>query len=272
MLKKIGIGIIAFLLVLVIVIAVGKNIIAKTAVTTGVKVVTGLNMKMDSMNIGIVKTLLSIKGLVLYNPTDFEDKIMMDLPEIYVDYDLGAFLKKKVHLNEVRLDLKEFVVVKNKQGVLNLDSLTAVQTAKKTEPVKKEEEKAKPAKKPQIQIDLLKLKIGKVIYKDYSNSDKPSVQEFNINIDEEYENITDPAAVVRIIVAKALANTTLSSLTNFKLGPLTDSLQGVVKDAGKLVGDIAGDTLNLGKNVGGTATDTVKNTANKLKKLLPFGK
>ncbi|MBU1086794.1 MAG: AsmA family protein [Candidatus Omnitrophica bacterium] len=268
MLKKIVIGIVGFLLVLVIVFVVGRNMIVKAAVTTGVKVVTGLNMQVESMNIGLMNTLLGINGLVLYNPADFEDKVMMDLPEIYVDYDLGALLKKKVRLSEVRLNLKEFIIVKNKKGVLNLDSLTAVQTAKKTEPVKKDQPKAAPAEKLQIQIDLMKLKIGKVIYKDYSKAGAPSIQEFNVNIDEQYENITDPEAVVRIIVVKALTDKTLSRLTNFKLGSLTDSLQGTVKDAGKLVGDIAGDALN----VGGTTTDAVKNTTKKLKSLLPFGK
>ncbi|MFH1063275.1 MAG: hypothetical protein V1747_10400 [Candidatus Omnitrophota bacterium] len=261
MFKKVGIGFLVLLLVLIIVIAVGKNMIAKAAVTTGVKVVTGLNMQMESMNIGVVNTLLGIKGLVLYNPPNFEDKVMMDLPEIYVDYDLGAFLKHKVHLIEVRLDLKEFMVVKNKAGVLNLDSLTAVQTAKKTETAQKAAPKTKPAEKPQIQIDLMKLKIGKVIYKDYSKGAEPSIKEFDVNIDEKYENITDPETVVRIIVVKALADKTLSSLTNFKLGPLSDSLQGTVKG-------IAGDALNLGKGTG----DAVKSTKEKLKNLLPFGK
>jgi uncharacterized protein involved in outer membrane biogenesis len=257
MFKKIMIGFLVFLLVLIIVIGVGKNMIAKVAVTKGVKAVTGLDMKIDTMNIGLVHTLLGIKGLVLYNSSAFEDKVMMDLPEIYVDYDLSDLLKKKVHLSEVRLDLKEFMVVRNKAGVLNLDSLTAVQTAKKTEPAKKSEAKPTKAEKPQIQIDLMKLKIGKVIYKDYSKGKEPSIKEFDVNIDEEYKNITDPEAVVRIIVVKALANTTLSSLTNFKLGPLTDSLEG-----------IAGDALNLGKGTG----DAVKNTTEKLKNLLPFGK
>jgi AsmA family len=251
MFKKIGIGFLAVLLVLIIVIAVGRNMIVKVAVTAGVKAVTGLDMKIDSMNIGIAHTFLGIKGLVLYNPPAFEDKVMMDLPEIYVAYDLGDLLKKKVHLSEVRLDLKEFMVVKNKAGVLNLDSLTAVQTAKKTEPAKTTETKAAKTEKPQIQIDLLKLKIGKVVYKDYSKGKEPSIKEFDVNIDEEYKNITDPEAVVRIIVVKALANTTLSSLTNFKLGPLTDSLEGTVK---------------------GVAGDAVKNTTEKLKNLLPFGK
>lgn len=258
MFKKIGMGFLILLLVLIVIVVVGKNIIVRAAVTKGVKVVTGLNMRIDSVNIGIANTLLGIKGLVLYNPPSFEDKVMMDLPEIYVDYDLGAFFKKNVHLSELRLNLKEFVVIKNKQGILNIDSLTAVQTGKKTETVKTQEPKAQPAEKIQIQIDLMKLKIGKVIYKDYSNGGKPLIRTLNLNIDEEYENITDPEAVVRIIVVKVLTNQALAGLTDFKFGSLSEGLPATLKDASKLMGDGAGEA--------------VKNTAEKLKNLLPFGK
>jgi uncharacterized protein involved in outer membrane biogenesis len=255
MFKKIGIGFLILLLVLIIIIAVGKNIIVKAAVTKGVKIVTGLNMQIDSVNIGIANTLLGIKGLVLYNPDSFEDRVMMDLPEIYVDYDFGALVKKNIHLSELRLNLNEFVVIKNKQGVLNIDSLTAVQTGKKTEPVKTQEPEAQPAEKLQIKIDLMKLKIGKVIYKDYSKGNEPFIRTLNLNIDEEYENITDPEAVVRIIVVKVLTNQALTGLTNFKFGSLSDNLPASVN----MLGD-------------GAEGNVVKNTAEKLKNLLPFGK
>ena len=264
MIKKIGIGIIVFLLVLVLIIAVGKNMIAKTAVTTGVKVATGLKMNMDKLDIGIIKTLLSIEGLVLYNPSDFEEKVMVDLPEIYVDYDLGAFFKKKVHLREVRLNLKEFIVVRNKQGVLNLDSLTAVQASKKDEAVKKDEPKAKSAEKMEMQIDLLKLKIGKVIEKDYSAGGEPVIKEYNINIDETFENISDLNDVVKIVLAKILPKISAQLLKNSIAGSIGNTL----KESEDLIKGIAGDTLNIG----GVTADTVKNTTKKLKNLLPFGK
>ena len=54
---------------------------------------------------------------------------MVDLSEIYVDYNLGAIMGGKVHFEEVRLHLKEFVDVKNEAGELNLNSLRAVKEA-----------------------------------------------------------------------------------------------------------------------------------------------
>lgn len=277
MLKKILMGLIVSILVLVGVLLVGKNIIAKKAITSGVKLVTGLDMKIDSMNIGVMNSLIGIRGLKLFNPAGFEDKLMVDLPEIFIDYDLDAFMKKQVHLEEVRLDLKEFIVVKNKDGGLNLDSLKAVQIAKEERPAEKGEEKPKgKGQIPEIQIDKLKLKIGKVLYKDYSKGTPPQVKEFNVNIDAEYNNITDPQALARIIVLKALANTTIANLANFDLRPLTNGLKGTVKDAGKIIQDISTGALVLSKDAREkslkTTQETVKETAKKLKKLLPFGK
>ncbi|MFH1790840.1 MAG: hypothetical protein ABH885_02515, partial [Candidatus Omnitrophota bacterium] len=54
-------------------------------------------------------------------------------------------------------------------------------------------------------IDRLRLKIGKVSYKDYSaRQGTPRVMEYNINLDEEYTNITNPYTLVSLIVVKAL--------------------------------------------------------------------
>ena len=252
MMKKIRLIVIGFLIFVLVIIA-GKNVIVKAAVTTGVKAVTGLSLSIKKMKIGILSTLIGIDELKLYNPKGFEDPVMADIPEVYVNYRLGAFLKKKVHLEEVRLYIKEIVVAKNKDGKLNLDSLTSIGAAKEAK--EKQEEKKTAAQKkskaapPQIKIDLLKLKIDKVYYKDYSKGDTPSVKEFNVNIDATYENITDPKALVNIIVVKALANTTISSLTNFDLGLLADGLKGSIKDVGEVISGLAGNSLDIGKEV-----------------------
>jgi len=258
------------LLVLLVGGFLGKNLIVKFAVSGGVKAMTGLKLSVKKMNIGIFKTLIGIEELKLYNPDGFPDKIMVDIPEIYVDYDLGAMLKKKVHLQEVRINLKEFTVVKNKDGKLNLDALKTLQGKKDGESTpEKEKEKGK---MPQLQIDKMDLKIGKVILKDYSKGDKPSIKEFNVKIDEHYENITNPYVFVNLIVAKALMHTTIGSLVDFDLGPLTDGMGQVLGGATKVVGSTVDTTLDVGKDAGKAVTDGAKKAADSLKKILPFGK
>ena len=253
------------LVILVVVVAglsFGKNMITKIAVERGVEMVTGLQLRMAGLNIGILKTLINIDGLVLYNPKGFEDRIMLDMPNIYVNYNLPAILKSRVHLYSMKINLREFIVVKNKDGKLNLDSLSVVQAQKEG---KKPQEKDK-GKAPQMQIDNLELKIGKVIYKDYSAGGKPSVREFNVNINEKYTNIKDPYSLVSIIVVRALMNTAIASLTNFDLGGLSNTVTGTLSNATRLAADTAGKATRIVGETSKAVTETAGKIIN-----LPFG-
>ncbi len=146
----------------------GKISSLKTAVRAAGVQGTGLTLKIDGVNIGIVKSLVGINGLTLYNPPAFFDKVMLDIPEIYVDYDAAALLKKKIHLKEVRLNVKELAVVRNAEGVLNLDSLKPVQTAQ-SKPAAGKTEPGKTEPAPELTSDILVEEVGTVLYQDYSS-------------------------------------------------------------------------------------------------------
>jgi ElaB/YqjD/DUF883 family membrane-anchored ribosome-binding protein len=281
-------------LAILIALFFGKNVIIKASVTAGVRAMTGLKLSIRSMDIGIFKTLIGINELQLYNPSGFVDELMIDLPEIYVDYDLGAFMKGRTHLEEVRLHLKEFIVVKNEAGELNLDSLKIV---KAEEEVINEGKKEK-TKMPDLQIDLLELRIDKVVYKDYSKGTPPKAKEYNVNIDERFENITDPKTFGRLVILKALKNTTIARLANFDIEKLQRGISGTVKKTAEKALQTPGRAIEIGKDAGGKARETaeekvkkaieaekkagekvkkdakeaVEKAADVIKKILPFGK
>ncbi|UCB56489.1 MAG: hypothetical protein JSV30_04585 [Candidatus Omnitrophota bacterium] len=221
---------IAVVLAALFVLSLAKDMIIKGVVSTGVRVLTGLRLNIRSMRVGVFKSLAAIEGLRIYNPSNFPDPLMMDMPQIYVDYDFGSIFSRKMHFEELKLDLKEFVVVKNRQGKLNLDSLKVVQAQKKLK------EKAKEPSK--IQIDILELKIGKVLYKDYSKGGEPSVKEFDVNIHEKYENIDNPYALVSLIVVKSLMKTNIARLADFDLEGLKGMASDVLGRAQRLISDI----------------------------------
>ncbi|MFQ5964893.1 MAG: hypothetical protein ACE5KZ_11495 [Candidatus Scalinduaceae bacterium] len=267
--------IISVILAILIGLYFGKNIIAKTSVSAGVRAMTGLKLSIRSMNVGILKTLIGIKELQLYNPPGFVDELMVDIPEIYVDYNLGAFIKGKAHLEEVRMNLKEFVIVKNEKGELNLDSLKVVEAKEEVEEEKDVSEKRE-TEMPELQIDVLELKIGKVIYKDYSKGIPPKVKEFNVNIDERHENIKNPYTFGSLIIFKALKNTTIARLANFDIGKLQKGITGTVKKATEKARETTGKAVEVGKSIGekvkGPAKETTEKATETIKKLLPFGK
>lgn len=258
---KIIIGIFAVILVLLF----AKNIIAKVAIERGVELATGLKLRVSGFSVGVFRSRINITDLKLYNPKSFEDKVMVDIPNIYVDYNLPAIFKGKVHLRDIRLNLKEFMVVKNVEGAVNLDSLKPVKAQKEGE---KSREKQK-TQTPNIQIDNLELKISKVIYKDYTKKEGPAVKEFNINLDEKYTNITNTNAVISIVLVKALAQTAIAGLTGIDIKGLSSTVSESLSGASKLATDTAAKATQKVTEAGKSITETAGKLKDSIK--LPFG-
>jgi len=251
----------AVVAVAIIALAFAKDMIIKISVEKGVELVTGLRLNIGSMSAGVLRPVVDIRNLRLLNPPAFPDRTMIDMPEIYVKYDLPAIMGGKIHLPEVRLALKEFIVVKNAKGELNLDALRTVQAQKEGKAPSQEA----PGKAPGIKIDSLKLSIGKVIYKDYSRGGAPDVKEFNINLNESYTNIDDPYTLASLIVVKALMNTSIASLTNFDLNGLQGTVGGTLAGAHKIASSAMSTaqttiatTQKTATHAAATVTDTAK--------------
>ncbi len=274
--KKILVMAVSILVVLTLVLLATKDTVAKIAVENIVKTVTGLDLSVKDLNIGLVRTLIRIKDLKLFNPQDFDDKLMLDMPEIFVDYDPSSIFSGKVHLSEVRLNLREFTVVKNRDGKLNLDALKAGKTGKGAEKTGAGEA----GKMPDMRIDNLELVIGKAVYKDYSKGGEPFVQEFNIDLNERYQDITDAQKLVSLIVVKALAGTTIAKLANFDLSGFQSTVKDTLSTAERTIaaaavgmqGTLAQTTQTTQEAVKDTA-QVLKNTTDSLKSIIkvPFG-
>ena len=247
-------------LVALLVLGAAKDLIIKVAVESGTQAVTGLKLGIGTFRVGIINTLVDIRNLRIFNPAGFKDRIMLDMPEIYVDYELIPVFAGKIHLKDVRINMKKFVVVKNSDGKLNLDSLRVVQAQKSG--VKPESQAG--GKAPQIQIDKLRLKVGKVIYKDYSKGGEPIVTEYDVNIDEEYRDINDPYTLVSLIVVKSLAKTSISRMANFDIYGLKISASDVLSTAQQVTStttDTAAQTVsNVNDQVVSKAADVVSDT------------
>lgn len=231
-----------------------RNIIVKTVLIKGIKAIAGVDIEVGKVNIGLTNTLIGINNLKIFNPAGSVDKIMADFPEIYVDYDLGAFFKKQVHLENLKLDLKELVIVQDAKRQVNVNSLKALLPKQSSKPA------------PEIKIDELSLRIGKVIYKDYS-SREPSVREFNLNIDEHYKNITDPKSLVSTILARALMNI---GIPNINIADLKKSAAQNVESAKSLVAGQLEGIKSTGQDTTGAAKEAVKETADSLKQMFKF--
>ncbi|MBP9853975.1 MAG: AsmA family protein [Candidatus Omnitrophica bacterium] len=263
-------AIFGLIIILLVIGVLARNFIVKAAVEQGFKAYSGLPLTMGGLNIGLKNTLLDIDDLKVYNPSGFPEDLMVSVPDIYADYSLSDLMKGNIYLKDVRFHLNEFIIVKNKDGKTNLDSLKALMQPKEGAQQKKEG----PSKqKGELKIDNLSLRIDRVIYKDYSAGGEPMVQTFDVNLNEKYSNIEDLNAVISLIVFKALFKTPIAALSGFDLNGLTSGLTGTLKSSTKLATDAVKSAEDiLGNTTGGIkdTAETLKDKAKGLKKI--FGK
>lgn len=271
--------ILLWLAIIAVGILLGRNVIAKAAVETGAKMFAGIGLKVKAIDIGLKGTSFKVEELRVYNPDDFPERLMLDLPLLYVNYDLNALISGKIYLHEARIYLEELIIVRSADGRLNLDSLMGKKEG--APPPPKPPVDQKPAKAPEIRIDLLELKIGKVIYKDYSLGAQPVIQEFNINLNETQRNITSPQTLISLILSRALRNTALSNLVSADLSKIRQDAAALANQQATALGSTAqqkiGDmTSSLTESGGGTVsklTEESKQIVGSLKDKvkLPFG-
>lgn len=234
-----------------------KDLIVKNVITIFAARLTGLAVSVEKVNAGIFSSSLNVEGLRFYNPEGYAEKILAEIPEICIFYDLKGFLKKKMHLKTLKIYLKEFVVVKNNAGELNINSIKGV---------KKEDNRAVSVKKEflkstKIQIDNCDLKIDKILYKDYSKGEKSAVQEFDVYVEEHYTNISDAKKILELILFKVLFKTSLDKLLDLNLNVLSRDISSMVEKS-------VVETFSAGGITQGKSKEAAEEIVNNLKKAI----
>ena len=174
-----------------------KDQIIKSTVTVVTSNVLGAPVHIDGFSLGILTQTVGISGFKIYNPKGFSNSVLIDLPKIKVKYDVLALLKKKIHIIEGQIEIKEMGLEKNKDKKLNVDSLKVVADGQK-----KSSDKGFP--QMPIQIDVLSLNIGQVVSRDYSVSPGPSLKVYDININKTYKNISSIQELALLIMSEPM--------------------------------------------------------------------
>lgn len=223
MVKKIFIGV----LILIVLLVVFKDRVIKTAITTVGSKVVGVKLEVEKFSFKILSQKIHIEGFKLYNPEGFPDEPLLFINQVEVDYDLASILKGKIHCPLVVLDIREVVVVKNKEEVLNVDEIPIVKNQPQEEPSEKEEAPAQTNQEMDFQIDLLKLNVSKVIYTDFTKGNDPKIEAFDVGLkDKEYQNITSPNQLIGTVMYGALKGTAIKGVKLYGMASIA-SLVGV---------------------------------------------
>jgi len=191
-------ALIALAIVVISILAAGilKDRVIKSIITVVATEVTGAPVHIDGFSLGIFNQTVRISGFKMYNPKGFPKGILVHLSKIDIIYDLRALLKKNLRLASAEIELKEMGLIKNEEGKLNVNELKVVKQGEKKE--------GRPPEQMPMQIDTLKLGIGKIVSKDYSPRKGPVVYVYDVNIHKSYKNITSVQELAVLIMIEPM--------------------------------------------------------------------
>ncbi|MFA5038361.1 MAG: hypothetical protein WC732_01625 [Candidatus Omnitrophota bacterium] len=217
--------IIAIILIVVLLsvaaVVVFREPIVKFAIGRAVQHLTGFSVSIETLRLGLGGRVVEAGGMKVYNPAEFEDRLFLDVPSFMARYDLGRVLKGEYYLDEFSLYVREFQVIRRADGSTNVGRMSDSVIALKP----KDEG---PAKLPNIKVKTLKLKVDKVVLKDYSFR-PPAIKIYDVKLEKKFENIDDPRELVRLIVVQSLLKSGVKDLMDVDLAGLRESVTSVLK-------------------------------------------
>lgn len=100
-----------------------KDAILRTVTEYNVRRETGMEAKIGELRLGLTSTSLLMKDFKIINPKEFGGAPFFQVPEVYVELDAEKAAEGRLHFKELRFNLAEVNIVKNKDGKLNLDHI-----------------------------------------------------------------------------------------------------------------------------------------------------
>src|SRR5438552_3608481 len=187
---------------LVVVLVLGRNVVARKSVEIGAERITGFPLQIGAVNVGLLNGQLDVDNLKLMNPPEFEEKLFVDLPKLHIDYRLGSMLAGAPHINDMLVDINQLVVVKNGKGESNAQKLKGVTSSDKPSSAK-------------YRVDQLRIHVGTVEVKDYSHG-KPIEKTLPLDITATYKDITDSTDITRLVLMTVMTQARIPEL-NIKI-------------------------------------------------------
>lgn len=175
------------------------SIIRFTAEKAGSSVL-GARISIGWFSWDIAASRVTARKIMIDHPPGYEKGDFVNIPEVTVKYNPKKLSHGEWHIPLVLIDIKEMMVIKSKEGKLNIDSLKVLHPEKNVK-----------STVPPFKIDELKLNVGRVIYKDYSVKKlEPNILVYNINFkNKAIKDIDSVPKLVGSVIVQAVKNTAL---------------------------------------------------------------
>ena len=100
-----------------------KDSILKSFTERRLRQETGLIIEIGQFKTDLTGSSLRLKDLRVLNPLGFGSAAFVDIPEGFCVLELRRAKTNEVHFKELKIHLAELNLIKNKQGLLNLESV-----------------------------------------------------------------------------------------------------------------------------------------------------
>ncbi len=172
-----------------------QNLILRSVVANVTSRIVGAPVKIKTLSFNFIASTINITGFEIDNPAGFPEGILVSIPTIEVTIDRSALFKRKIHILTAVINIEELGLIKNKDGLLNVDALNIAS--------QDQNDSKQPPPLP-MQIDFLTLGIGKVVDKDYTYEGEPRVEVHEVNIYKSYRNITSAEQLVMLVLVEPM--------------------------------------------------------------------
>ena len=169
---------------------------------------------------------------------------MLSVPELWARYDISALLHKKIKISEGRLYVNELLFVTDPAGRNNFMAVNKIRAERSPLP-----EDLSKVHFWSFYIELLHLRVGKVIYRDRSSGQEPQISEFNINMERDFQAVSEIRPLMKDIFIKALPKNVVNSVFDPKARMLRKAVNETVSTAGHLTGGAVKTSTNILKKI-----------------------
>ena len=154
-----------------------RDFILKLAARKTVEASTGMRVEIAKFKTGLRTPAIQIQGFKLHNYPEFGDSVLLDVPDLLVEFDAELASQGKLRFKQLRVNLAELNVIRDAAGRWNIEKVEKEMTERNTARTNRNERKLAFAG-----IDELRLTLGRITYTDLQ---KPSrSRQFTVNRDE----------------------------------------------------------------------------------------
>jgi hypothetical protein len=155
-----------------------RDSILKLAARKTLQACTGMRVEIAKFKTGLRTPAVEMQGFKLYNYPEFGDSVLLDVPDLLVEFDSELASQGKLRFKQLRVNLAELNVIRDAAGRWNIEKVEKEMTERNAARTNRQERRLEFAG-----IDDLRLTIGRI---NYTDQQKPTrSRQIDVNIHDE---------------------------------------------------------------------------------------